>query len=348
MYIDERDLNSQSNESLQRRCRSSSTSTESWVLRTWFPSAWNWRSWPRVYPLILTPLCRPAQWLRSPALRSHQVRINIWWPTFVVSPNVGEAFTLRRTFWKRKEWVFFFFFKSLFLDFRKNGISPGHRWRQRDKWAREQEINRARSESFSFLSANRPFHFHLLLLSCMSSHGSSHFNHAPLPQRALLSNLDTVSTYPSVLLLLSSLSCCCPVAFSSLRRPPVPIQHLYLRRRLTATRARRAPKRKLEKRGAEPSPPPQRRSHLPTKRSRLWNKQSCHLVKTRPKVSAFGWFVCIFSHRMFFGLGHFFFVSHPQWSPAKKRGGRPRRETQILLWQNLKTRKTSQVYESLE
>lgn len=39
------------------------------------------------------------------------------------------------------------------------------------------------------MSTNRPFHFHLPLLSCMSSHGSSHFNHAPLPQRALLSKL---------------------------------------------------------------------------------------------------------------------------------------------------------------
>lgn len=157
----------------------------------------------------------------------------------------------------------------------------------------------------------------------MSSHGSSHFNHAPLPQRALLSNLDTFSTYPSVLLLLSSLSCCCPVGFSSLRRPPVLIQHLYLRRRLTVTRARRALKRKLEKRGAEPSPPPQRRSHLPTKRSRLWNKQICHPVKTRPKVSAV-WLVCIFSPRMFINWVIFFLF--PIHSGALQRNGEVVRE----------------------
>lgn len=43
-----------------------------------------------------------------------------------------------------------------------------------------------------------------------------------------------------------------------------------------------------------------------------------------------------------------FFVSYPQWSHAKKQGSCQRRETPILLWQNLKTRKTSQVYESLD
>lgn len=66
------------------------------------------------------------------------------------------------------------------------------------------------------------------------------------------------------LLLLPCLVCFPP---SPLSRPPVQIQHL--RRQLTAKRARPAQKRKQEMSETELSRPPQRRSHLPTKKSPL-------------------------------------------------------------------------------
>lgn len=114
-----------------------------------------------------------------------------------------------------------------------------------------------------------------LLLSCMSSHASSHLQ-PPLVvlQRPLLSNLDTSFQQPfspssSLLLLLSSPSPQPPSVSLSLRRPPALIRRLRPRGRLTVTRARQALKTKRGRIGAERRRPPQRRRRLPTRGSRL-------------------------------------------------------------------------------
>lgn len=112
------------------------------------------------------------------------------------------------------------------------------------------------------------------LLSCMSSHASSHLE----PPLIILKGpcCQTLDTFfnnlfscpplpPFAFFSLRTLTVC----FPSLRRPPAPIRRLRPRGRLTATRARRARKTKHGRRGAERRRPPQRRSRLPTRGSRL-------------------------------------------------------------------------------
>lgn len=110
------------------------------------------------------------------------------------------------------------------------------------------------------------------LLSCMSSHASSHLQ----PPLIILKGLCCQTWTP-----FSNNVFPCPpppaffslptpaVCFPSLRRPPALIRRLRPRGRLTVTRARQALKTKHGRIGAERRRPPQRRSRLPTRGSRL-------------------------------------------------------------------------------
>lgn len=245
----------------------------SWVLRTWFPSAWSWRNWRRVCPQIPTRLFLPALWPRSRAPPSHQVRgkslggfdQNRW------SSYLGWHFAKKLLFSELQRslslsWVL--------LKTRTPQSNMARKFQNR-KWVLFFSLHPSLSFSSSLMSYPCPHHY-------LTAHISS--------------SSDTVKlrhlwTLPSTNFHCSS--SCFPVCVS-LGSLPVPRQRLHLRRRLTARRARPAQRRKQEMKGTEPSRPLRRPSHLPTPRSLLPNSQSYQPVKARLEVSAAWWLAVIF------------------------------------------------------
>lgn len=155
-------------------------------------------------------------------------------------------------------------------------------------------------------------------------------------------------THLSVLYPLSSFSCCCPVWFVF---PPPPSADLQCRsstwegswQRRGQGQLRRENRRwakqnrvALHKDGAICQP----------KRVRFEKNRAVIQSKLAEKWVVHDWCAAFFFLRLFFNWVFFFsfFFCYPQWIPAKKQGSRQKREILTLLWQNLKTRKTSQVY----